>query len=290
MLFEILHQTDYRYSQAVSEAYIEARLSPPTLPSQEILFHSLDFQPEAGVSTYTDYFGNEVAFYSMTLRHEKLSIANRIVVRTEAVPLPEEALAVTIAEARQLVSSKLPDVFDYVQPTSVVPTGGPSTEWARRLLPSDATLGKALEALNSAIYTKFRYDPNATENWTPLATVWKQKAGVCQDFAHIMLSVLRTAGIPSRYVCGYIETDAPKNADGTPGLVGSIATHAWVEALIPGSHWVALDPTNNQWCGQRHVAMSFGRDFSEAAPVRGTFKGSGEQRMQIKVNMKRLSE
>jgi len=290
MLFEIQHHTDYRYSRPVSEAYVEARLSPPNRPTQQILSHSLDFQPEAGVSTYTDYFGNEVAFYSMTLRHEQLSIANKVIVRTQVVPLPDEALGVTIAESRQLVSSKLPDVFDYLQPTSVVPTGGPSTEWARRLLPGDAPLGKALEALNTAIYTKFRYDSNATENWTPLATVWKQKAGVCQDFAHIMLSVLRTAGIPSRYVCGYIETDPPKKPDGSPGLVGSIATHAWVEALIPGSHWVALDPTNKQWCGQRHVAMSFGRDFSEAAPVRGTFKGTGEQTMKIKVTMKRLSD
>ncbi len=99
-----------------------------------------------------------------------------------------------------------------------------------------------------------------------------------------MLSVLRTAGLPARYVCGYIET-TPR--PGARRLVGAVATHAWVEVLAPGMEWVALDPTNNQWCGEQHIAVSFGRDFSDATPVRGTFKGSGGQRMSIKVQMKR---
>jgi transglutaminase-like putative cysteine protease len=98
-----------------------------------------------------------------------------------------------------------------------------------------------------------------------------------------MISVLRTSGLPARYVCGYIETDGEK--DGR--LVGAVATHAWVEALVPGMEWVALDPTNNQWCGERHVAVSFGRDFADATPLRGTFKGSGGQKMSVKVRMRR---
>jgi transglutaminase-like putative cysteine protease len=121
---------------------------------------------------------------------------------------------------------------------------------------------------------------------TPLAEVWKTRCGVCQDFAHIMLSVLRTSGLPARYVCGYIETDPP---EGAARLVGAVATHAWVEVLVPGMEWVALDPTNNQWCGERHVAVSFGRDFADAAPLRGTFKGSGGQEMSVKVVMKRIT-
>jgi transglutaminase-like putative cysteine protease len=146
-----------------------------------------------------------------------------------------------------------------------------------------------LERLNRAIHEKFRYEPGSTDNSTPLETVWKQRAGVCQDFTHVMLGVLRTAGVPSRYVCGYIESDPIRPNPGAPRLVGSLATHAWVEVLTPGMHWVAIDPTNNQWCGQRHVTMAYGRDSVDATPVRGTFKGSGAQNMKVRVTMKRMS-
>ena len=124
--------------------------------------------------------------------------------------------------------------------------------------------------------------------------MWEQKKGVCQDFTHVMLSVLRTAGLPARYVCGYIEAVAPPSASaanpiGRAGrtLVGAIATHAWVEVLVPGMEWVALDPTNKQWCGERHITVSRGRDFRDATPVRGTFKGTGKQNMKVKVFVRR---
>jgi transglutaminase-like putative cysteine protease len=105
-----------------------------------------------------------------------------------------------------------------------------------------------------------------------------------------MLSVLRTAGLPARYVCGYIETDGPAAVPGGKKLVGSVATHAWVEVLLPGLQWAALDPTNNKWCGERHITVSLGRDFADATPVRGTFKGSGSQSMEVRVSMARLED
>lgn len=291
MLFDVAHITDYRYSTPVSEAYVEARLTPPHREEQAILAHSIEFAPETGLSDYVDYFGNTATFYSMTLRHERLTVTNRMTVRTFPRSRPEEALALPVAEARQILASSLTDIFDYLQPTQAVPTGGPSTEWVKKFLRSGTPVGEAVESLNRAIYERFQYRPGATELNTPLLTVWKKRAGVCQDFAHIMLSVLRTAGLPARYVCGYIETDGP--ADKSPGgrkLVGSVATHAWVEVMLPGLQWVAIDPTNNQWCGERHITVALGRDFEDAAPVRGTFKGSGSQSMKVRVIMKRLSE
>ncbi len=290
MLFEIVHRTDYRYGHPASEAYIEARLTPPELPGQEILAHEIAFDPASPLSTYHDYFGNEVTFYSLTHRHERLAVTNRLTVKTREVARPDDALSVSIAEARQLFSSKLTDIFDYLQPTEAVPTGSLATEWAKKHFPGDGLLGEALHALNRAVHARFQYLPGATDNSTPLETVWKQRAGVCQDFSHVMLSVLRTAGIPARYVCGYIESDPVKPVDGRSRLVGSLATHAWVEALTPGMHWIALDPTNDQWCGTRHVTMAYGRDFSDASPLRGTFKGTGEQHLKVKVSMKRLGE
>ncbi|MFZ4774278.1 MAG: transglutaminase family protein [Terrimicrobiaceae bacterium] len=291
MLFDVVHITDYRYSNPVSEAYVEARLTPPHREEQQILSHSIEFSPTAGLSDYVDYFGNTATFYSMTLRHERLTVTNKMTVRTKPCTRPDEALALPVAEARQILSSSLTDIFDYLQPTPAVPTGGMSMEWAKKYLRSGIPIGEAVESLNRAIYERFQYQPGATELSTPLATVWKKRAGVCQDFAHIMLSVLRTAGLPARYVCGYIESDGPVTH--TPGgrkLVGSIATHAWVEVMLPGLQWVAIDPTNNQWCGERHIAVALGRDFRDSAPVRGTFKGSGSQSMKVRVIMKRLTE
>jgi transglutaminase-like putative cysteine protease len=266
------------------EAYLEARLIAPDTAMQSVVRRKMLIDPELPVSEYVDAFGNRVEFFSLTLRHDRLVIDNRMVVDTRAADLPAAGLAVPVAEACQMFASNLIDHFDYLQPTLAVPLGGPAFPWAKRYLGSARPLGEALGALNKAIFKHFEYKSGATDNSTLLATVWKQRHGVCQDFAHVMLSVLRSAGLPSRYVCGYIETDA------LPGqsLVGAVATHAWVEVLVPGENWVALDPTNNQWCGERHVAVSFGRDCRDAAPVRGTFKGVGKQDMRVRVRMKRL--
>ncbi len=227
-----------------------------------------------------------MCFFSHTLRHDRLSIRNHLLIETLAPTLPAEALEVPVAEARQLFSSVLLDYFDYLQPTANVPVGGEAATWVRQHLPPGASLRNALESLNTAIYKTFAYRPGTTDNSTPLPIVWKTKRGVCQDFAHIMLSVLRTAGLPSRYVCGYIETIRPAPRAAAASW-GAVATHAWVEVLVPGQQWVALDPTNNRWCAEQHVAVSFGRDNRDAAPVRGTFKGGGGQTMKIRVNMRR---
>ncbi len=167
-------------------------------------------------------------------------------------------------------------------------TGSTSVQWSRRYLRGDFTLEEALTGLNGAIHDSFDYIKGVTENSTELAVIWKHRKGVCQDFAHIALSVLRTSGLPARYVCGYIEATAPDKANGSKPLVGAYATHAWVEVLVPGMLWVALDPTNRQWCNERYVAVSYGRDASDAAPLRGTFKGSGGQKLSAKVLMTRL--
>lgn len=291
MLFDILHTTDYRYTVPAIEAYLETRLTPPDTAAQKVLEHAILIHPELPMSDYTDSFGNQTNFFSHTLRHERLLIEHRATVETHAVELPADALAVPVAEARQVVASGTIDFFAYMQSSNAVPLGGEASKWVRRLFRPGAPLGESLSALNQEIHEKFAYRPGTTNNFTPLTEIWRHHRGVCQDFAHIMLSVLRTAGIPARYVCGYIETDPPKVRPGqkrASRLIGSVATHAWVEVLVPGMVWVALDPTNNQWCGERHVSVSFGLDSSDAAPVRGTFKGSGTQQMKVRVKMKRI--
>jgi transglutaminase-like putative cysteine protease len=172
-----------------------------------------------------------------------------------------------------------------------VEIGRDAVTWARKYLRGDRPIGVALQDLNEAIYREFQYESGSTENTTPLATVWKMRKGVCQDLAHIGLSILRTSGLPARYVCGYIETNPPRAPDGSQRrMTGAVATHAWIEVLVPGMQWVAIDPTNRQWIDDRYVTVAFGRDYRDATPLRGTFKGSGGQHMKVRVIMKRRND
>lgn len=290
MLFNIVHTTGYVYADTAMEAYLEVRLTPPIRPEQDILRHRIEFQPAAEASDYIDYFGNRTTFYSMTLRHRQLKVTNRLTVRTLPRVLPESGLALTVAEARQILRSGT-GVFDYLQPTEAIPIAPESIAWAREILRESRPMGEALDELNKTIYREFKYRSGSTEIETPLSLIWKKREGVCQDFAHVMISVLRAARIPCRYVCGYIESEPIVSADPSrKRLVGSLATHAWVEVLVPGMDWVALDPTNNQWCGEQHVTVAVGRDFLDAAPVRGTFKGSASQKLKVHVSMQRIPD
>jgi len=290
MLFNIVHTTGYVYADTAMEAYLEVRLTPPARAEQDVLRHRIEFQPAAEASDYIDYFGNRTTFYSMTLRHRQLKVTNRMTVRTLPRVLPEGGLALTVAEARQILKSGT-GVFDYLQPTEAIPIASESSAWGREILRENRPLGEAIDELNKTIYREFKYRSGSTEIETPLSLIWKKREGVCQDFAHVMIGVLRAARIPCRYVCGYIESEPAVSVDpARKRLVGSLATHAWVEVLVPGMAWVALDPTNNQWCGEQHVTVAVGRDFLDAAPVRGTFKGSASQKLKVHVSMQRIPE
>lgn len=292
MEFEITHVTNYTYGHPAAEAYGEARLTPPNLQSQKVVSHRLAISPKTNTSTYVDHYGNTVHFFSLPYRHKRLSVTNQIVVETRPVERPAGALELPIQEVRQIFSSALTDVFDFLQPTEIVEIGREAVQWARRYLHGGTPLGEGLQRLCEAIHDSFDYKKGATDNRTALSAIWREKKGVCQDFAHVGLSILRTAGLPARYVCGYIETDPPKPRNGAreKALTGAVATHAWIEVLAPGMTWVAIDPTNRQWCNERYVAVAFGRDFRDATPLRGTFKGSGGQTMNVKVVMKRRPE
>lgn len=287
MVFRVKHTTNYHYEEPVAEAYLELRLRPLDRENQTILQHRLEIDPSEKTSEYQDYFGNWVAFLSLPFQHSRLTIQSYLSVKTHPHDLPEESLSLTVQEVRQIQTAALPFVFHYLQPTDMVKIGREAGQWAKRYFRGAATLGEALESVTNAVHEGFGYRQGATEFSTDLSVVWRERIGVCQDFAHLMLSILRTAGMPARYVCGYIETHPPKGAD-DKRLIGSTATHAWVEIYVPGQHWVAIDPTNNCWCGPQYIAVSFGGDARDAAPIRGTFKGVGTQSMNVQVDVRRM--
>jgi transglutaminase-like putative cysteine protease len=271
---------------------MEVRLCPADGAGQRVLGRTLQITPRVNVHRHVDYFGNLVEHFSVPHRHDCLVLVAESEVETFAEPLPEALGEVTVSEARQIYRSDPLRLHDFLMESPAVRFCPAAHRQANRLFrPGRAVIEGALE-LMAWVFEGFRYRPGSTTIQTPVAEVLERREGVCQDFAQVMLAVLRSAEIPARYVCGYIETEREKQAseaDDEPALTGASESHAWVEVHLPGGHWLPLDPTNNCVAGQRHVAVARGRDYLDTSPTRGVFKGAGHQTLRVSVNMRRLA-
>jgi transglutaminase-like putative cysteine protease len=141
---------------------------------------------------------------------------------------------------------------------------------------------EAVLELNHRIHTEFKYDPSATDISTPLGQVMREKRGVCQDFAHVAIGVLRSVGLPARYVSGYLETTPPA---GRERLIGADASHAWASTFVPGFGWLDFDPTNDVVTSERHITVAWGRDFSDVSPLKGVVLGGGRHTLSVGVDV-----
>lgn len=291
MLFRITHRTRYRYAGTASESFMEARLTPTHDERQDLISHRLLTKPVCNLHTYTDYFGNAVETFSIAQRHEALLLESISEVNTHPVDPMPAALEVSVSEARQIVRSERLKLFEFVVPSPAIPLTAETNTLANRFFKPGAPLGEALLHLNAWIKENFRYEPGATAVSTPVATALKQRAGVCQDFAQVMIAILRSVEIPARYVTGYIETETQRKASvaqRAPRLIGASESHAWVEVCLPGGFWWALDPTNNCVAGERHVKVAVGRDYRDSTPTYGVFKGTHTEALMVAVVMQRL--
>ncbi|HTQ30778.1 MAG TPA: transglutaminase family protein [Opitutaceae bacterium] len=296
MRFRIRHRTHYRYAGPASESFMEARLTPVSDDRQKLLARRLITAPAANLHLYTDYFGNAVEAFSIVQRHTELVLESRAEVETMAHEPPAAALEVSVSEARQLYRGERLRLFEFLMPSPAIPLLAPVHALARQFFGPRELLGDGLLRFLAWMRGHFEYVPAATTIDTPVGNVLKSRAGVCQDFAQVMIAVLRSAEIPARYVTGYIETEsqrqAAENGDGagrrSPRLIGASESHAWVEVHLPGGFWHALDPTNNCVAGERHVKIGCGRDYHDCTPTRGVFKGTRTEKLEVAVSMQRF--
>jgi len=276
MLLRATHTTTYLYSDPVSICHTEVRLAPRDDRKQRVLDHNLAIVPMPEATfRHKDYFGNDVTYFSIHEPHQALTISAASLIEMEPddplepclTPAWEEALAADFHALK---------VYQFVFPSPRITPAPEFAAYAGPLFTSGRPLLEAAVDLCHRIYTEFHYDRQATTVATSVAEVLESKRGVCQDFAHFMISCLRSLGLAARYVSGYLKSGA---------LIGSQASHAWVSVFSPGVGWLDLDPTNDQLVNGNHVTLAWGRDYSDVAPVSGVALGGGEQVINVSVTV-----
>ncbi len=274
-VFYIRHRTHYRYSGFVIDAANEIKLYPIEDDFQKVNEHHVNISQQPPVHTLKDYFGNTTGFFSLIAPHNELIIESLVAV--ELLPRPLPSRSENSAEIwNKLRSDEVQLQFhDYVKAEQAACKFQVQQEIHEIMDHDQHPLDTILE-LSEYIYKNFTYKKGVTTTETSVDEIWKLKAGVCQDFAHLLLYMLRLMGVPSRYISGYI-------CPGSSEWRGEGATHAWAEVWLPDTGWVGIDPTNKCMAGERHVRVATGRNFSDCTPVKGTYRGGSEHTLEVTV-------
>ncbi len=276
-LFKIRHITRYHYEVPVRDSANQIILYPLQDEGQDIRQHRIVITGNPAVEIHQDYFGNQVGTFTHSHPHQELVIDSQLVVATKGRPVPEDLVpAVEQWKSLEEIASKVPYLeFSRVVNFASLPAVAKLAQGKRSENPTPLALARDFSKI---IYDTFTYRKGITTVETTVDEIWRLKSGVCQDFAHMLLVLLRLSRIPARYVSGYICPH--KN-----GMRGEGATHAWVEAYIPAHGWVGLDPTNNCIVNESHVRLAVGKNFSDCSPVKGTYRGTSNHTLEVAVSV-----
>jgi transglutaminase-like putative cysteine protease len=286
--FKVRHLTTYRYTEPVQLSHHAAHLRPRAVNGQQVAAAAVTIRPEPAVlhDQVGDYFGNPTTFFTIQTPHSTLQIESSFEVETSRQP-PLAQIAVPAWDAIRLDTwaggrGVEDGVMDYVFASPQIPTLAEAADYARPSFAPGRPLTEAVMDLIGRIHADFAFDAEATQVETPLAQVFEDRRGVCQDFAHVGIACLRAMGLAARYVSGYIRTIAP---EGKEKLVGADASHAWLSVYQPGWGWLDVDPTNDMVAGEDHIVVAWGRDYDDVSPVRGVVLGGGDHQVQVAVDV-----
>jgi len=274
--YTIDHQTTYYYADTVYESYTVVHLQPRSDQNQFCTRYVVDIAPRTKLHGYTDRYGNEVQHFAILPAHGTLSITTHSSVVTTLPHLPSAPFEAT--RALLGADSLVPRLYDFLHESSYV-RFSPEVDAFREELPAPGeAIGEWCLGVSRHIHNTFRYDTEATSVRTTVSDALERRAGVCQDYAHVMIATLRSVGIPARYVSGYIFR-------GDSHVLGAEASHAWCEAYLPPFGWVGFDPTNDLIINDYFVKVAIGRDYRDVSPVRGIYRGSQRSEMSVNVAM-----
>ncbi|MFG1229258.1 transglutaminase family protein [Xanthobacter wiegelii] len=289
MLYDIRQTTTYSYQVPVRVVRQVLRMTPmDRFGHQHVIAHILDVDPEpAELEQGTDFFGNGLTWLTIDQPHGHLSITTRSRVEVTATPLPDPAATPLVDEVR-VVALEEPDLgpdaaVHGLFPSRAIPIDADITDWTATSFRGDRPVLEAALELMHRVHDEFTYEPGATIVTTSPHEAFAAKAGVCQDFAQVMIAGLRGLGLPARYVSGYLRTIPP---EGQPRLEGADATHAWAEVWCgPAFGWIGLDPTNAIPAGDDHIILAVGRDYADVSPVDGVIVSSGDHILAVGVDV-----
>ena len=280
LIYSVRHTTIFRYEPAVRESVMEVRLQPRSDGDQRCLNFALEIEPGANVMQYRDFAGNTVHHFDIAGRHSRVNVSAQSSVEVQTPPALRPEDSGKWADLDALVADG--DYWEMLLPSHFVHFSDQLDHLAKELeCERRADPLSLLTGLNEAIYKRFAYVPNSTKVDSPIEEALQSRQGVCQDFAHIMIALVRRMKIPCRYVSGYMFHRDPDEKDRS--LEG--ASHAWVEALMPRVGWVAFDPTNNLVGADRHIRVAIGRDYADVPPTRGVYKGEAQSELSVVVTV-----
>lgn len=280
-LLLVRHTTRLLYDGPVIEAHSEVRKTPVDTGLQRVLTAGLRIEPNAVLRSHRDYFGSLVHHFNVLEPHERLEVAAESVVETsDAVCCGAEA-----APDPRPWRQRLAEFLTWSPAVPRLPHYAQIEHGVRPDLAADAFL-EELRAVGATFERRFRYDPEATDVHSTPAELFERGGGVCQDFAHALIGVLRLAGVASRYASGYVYD--PVGAEEGEHVRGASASHAWVQAWHPELGWVGVDPTNDKLVDWQYVRVAVGRDYGDVQPLRGIFVGNREQALEVEVRVTRL--
>lgn len=269
--YRVWHRTAYTYSDAVEDSVGQFHLTPRDLPWQQVEDAAVTVAPVAAdLRRDIDYFGNWSTYFHVTEPHRALSIESSSLVTVTEPGYDPEALARPWEQARPLRHPELAGAWratEFALPSPRVAQVDAAAAYGAVSLEPGRPIGEAATDLMRRIHADFDYDSTATTVTSTVSDALDRRAGVCQDFAHVALACLRSHGIAARYVSGYLATQPPP---GKERVFGADASHAWLAVWLPGTdQWLAIDPTNDQWAGDRYVTVAWGRDYGDVSPVKG---------------------
>lgn len=275
----IRHRTGYRYGAPVVSTFNEVRMTPLDHDGQVLISHELRVEPRAAVLVYTDYWGARVESFDTHEPHDVLEVVATSTVDTAAGPY--QAPGTTWEE---LASEAVTDRWcEYLSPSDYVDDANSDPERSALVaeLRTYPTPGEAVNVANRMVRDRISYAAGSTTVSTTAREAWQARSGVCQDFTHAMLSLLRSAGIPARYVSGYLHIEEADMGETVRG-----ESHAWVEVWNGG--WQGLDPTNDRTVGSAHVLVARGRDYADVPPLIGIYAGGASQGLGVDVEITQL--
>ncbi len=282
--YKVIHTTEYSASSPVSVCHNQAWLKPRTTPFQSVEQYDLSIEPPpSSLDWRTDTFGNHVVHLSFNEGYDELMVRSES--RIEANTPNWPASSTPWEEVREHIQDKRVErltEYEFLFSSRMVRTSNELTEYAMQDFRPGRTLIEAIQDLTHRVHTEFEYDPRATTISTPVEHVFKHKKGVCQDFAHVQIAMLRSLGLPARYVSGYVRTG---NLSDRPDMIGADASHAWLSCFDPGVGWIDTDPTNDTLTNDDHVTVAWGRDYSDVPPLRGVFIGGGKHSLTVGVSV-----